>query len=103
MDRSSPRESRTPIQRSFVKSSEQLTIIVRADFGLNAMRPRNFGRSGLAISATCERWSTKIVDTQFRHLALGCAKRMAPNPRLQRTRFALLRSPLSRKPLGGRE
>jgi hypothetical protein len=24
-----------------------------------------------------------------------------PNPRLQRTRFALLRSPLSRKPLGG--
>jgi hypothetical protein len=23
-----------------------------------------------------------------------------PNPRLQRTRFALLRSPLSRKPLG---
>jgi len=26
-----------------------------------------------------------------------------PNPRLQRTRFALLRSPLSRKPLGDRE
>ena len=25
---------------------------------------------------------------------------MRPNPRLQRTRFALLRSPLSRKPLG---
>jgi hypothetical protein len=25
-----------------------------------------------------------------------------PNPRLQRTRSALLRSPLSRKPLGGR-
>ena len=24
----------------------------------------------------------------------------SPNPRLQRTRFALLRSPLSRKPLG---
>jgi len=26
---------------------------------------------------------------------------MPPNPRLQRTRFALLRSSLSRKPLGG--
>jgi len=25
---------------------------------------------------------------------------VTPNPRLQRTRFALLRSPLSRKPLG---
>jgi len=27
-------------------------------------------------------------------------KQALPNPRLQRTRFALLRSPLSRKPLG---
>jgi hypothetical protein len=26
---------------------------------------------------------------------------LRPNPRLQRTRFALLRSPLSRKPLEG--
>jgi len=25
---------------------------------------------------------------------------VSPNPRLQRTRFALLRSPVSRKPLG---
>jgi hypothetical protein len=27
----------------------------------------------------------------------------SPNPRLQRTRFALLRSPLSRKPFGDTE
>jgi len=33
---------------------------------------------------------------------MASATNLPPNPRLQRTRFALLRSPLSRKPLGAR-
>jgi hypothetical protein len=39
----------------------------------------------------------------MRQNKLWAGSHIAPNPQLQRTRFAPLRSPLSRKPSGGQE